>query len=179
MNFKEFQKDMRISYLGGGTGILVSGVIWLISGLSGMYLTKKTSILIFFIGGILIYPLGVFSSKLLNRSGKHQKNNPLAKLAIESTAILFIGLFIAYSIFQIQKLWFFPIMLMIIGVRYFVFQSIYGMKVYWVLGLSLIASGMFCLISNQLFHLGGIIGGIIELIFSVLVIVIERKTNKP
>lgn len=178
MNFKDSQQDMRIAYLGGGTGILASGVIWLISGLSGMHLTKETSILIFFIGGMLIYPLGVFSAKLLNRSGKHQNNNPLAKLAIESTAILFIGLFIAYSIFQIQKLWFFPVMLMIIGVRYFVFQSIYGMKVYWILGLFLIVSGMSCLISNQPFYLGGIIGGVIELIFGVLVIVVERKTNE-
>jgi len=178
MNFKEFQKDMRNAYLGGGTGILVSGVIWLISGLAGMYLTEETSILIFFIGGMLIYPLGVFSAKLSNRSGKHQKNNPLAKLAIESTAILFIGLFIAYSIFQIQKSWFFPVMLMIIGVRYLVFQSIYGMKVYWILGLFLIVSGMLCLISNQPFHFGGITGGIIELIFGVTVIVMERKTNE-
>tara|TARA_R110000737_G_scaffold321356_1_gene333296 strand:- start:49 stop:588 length:540 start_codon:yes stop_codon:yes gene_type:complete len=178
MNFKEFQKDMRIAYLGGGTGILVSGVVWLISGLAGIYLTKETSVLTFFIGGMLIYPLGVFSAKLLNRSGKHQENNPLAKLAIESTAILFIGLFIAYSIFQIQKLWFFPVMLMIIGVRYLVFQSIYGMKVYWILGLFLIASGMLCLISEQSFHFSGITGGIIELIFGVVVIVMERKANE-
>jgi hypothetical protein len=178
MNFKEFQKDMRIAYLGGGTGILVSGVIWLISGLSGMYLTKEISILIFFIGGMIIYPLGVFSAKLFNRSGKHQKDNPLAKLAIESTAILFVGLFIAYSIFQIQKLWFFPVMLMIIGVRYFVFQSIYGMKTYWILGLFLTVSGVLCLISYQPFHMGGITGGIIELLFGVLVIVMERKTNE-
>ena len=178
MSFKEFQKDMRIAYLGGGTGILVSGIVWLISGLAGMYLTKETSILTFFIGGILIYPLGVFSAKLLNRSGKHQKNNPLAQLATESTAILFVGLFIAYSIFQIQKLWFFPVMLMIIGVRYLVFQSIYGMRIYWILGLFLIVSGMLCLTSNQSFHFGGIAGGIIELIFGIMVIVMERKANK-
>ena len=117
MYFNEFQKDMRIAHLGGGTGILVSGAIWLISGLSGMYLTKEISILIFFIGGMLIYPLGVLFAKFLNRTGKHQKNNPLATLATESTVILFVGLFIAYSIFQIQKLWFYPVMLMTIGVR--------------------------------------------------------------
>jgi drug/metabolite transporter (DMT)-like permease len=178
MNFKEHQKDMRNAYLAGGTGILVSGIIWLVSGLYGKFLTKETSILIFFVGGMLIYPLGVFLAKLLKSSGKHQKNNPLAKLAIESTAILFIGLFIAYSTYQIQKLWFFPIVLMIIGVRYLVFQSIYGMKIYWILGLFLIVAGIVCVISNQPFHFGGIIGGVIELIFGVLVIVIERKKIK-
>ena len=67
---------------------------------------------------------------------------------------------------------------MIIGVRYLVFQSIYGMKVYWILGLFLIASGMLCLISEQSFHFSGITGGIIELIFGVVVIVMERKANE-
>ncbi|GAB5563960.1 MAG: hypothetical protein Wins2KO_10230 [Winogradskyella sp.] len=177
MTFKEFQKDMRVAYLGGGTGIFASGLIWFISGLSGLYLTKQTSILIFFIGGMLIYPLGVLSAKLLKRSGKHKDNNPLAKLALESTAILFIGLFIAYAVFQTQQLWFYPIMLMIIGVRYLVFQSIYGMKLYWVLGLLLIVSGVLCLMSNQPFHFGGIIGGVIELIFGIVVTTKERKNE--
>tara|TARA_B100001093_G_scaffold484367_1_gene517710 strand:+ start:1383 stop:1556 length:174 start_codon:yes stop_codon:yes gene_type:complete len=48
MHFKELQKDMRIAYLGGGTGIFISGMIWMISGICGMYLSKETSILIFF-----------------------------------------------------------------------------------------------------------------------------------
>lgn len=170
---------MRIAYFGGGTGILASGAIWLASGLSGMYFTKETSVLIFFLGGMLIFPLGVFSAKLLKRSGKHQHNNPLAKLAIESTALLFVGLFIAYCVFQIQQQWFFPIMLMIIGARYVVFQSIYGMRLYWILGLFLAISGMYCLVSYQPFHLGGIMGGIIELIFGTLVLVLESKTNAP
>tara|TARA_X000000368_G_scaffold202349_1_gene159718 strand:+ start:721 stop:1257 length:537 start_codon:yes stop_codon:yes gene_type:complete len=177
MYFKEFQKDMCFAYLGGGTGILVSGAIWLISGLSGIYLTKEISILIFFLGGILIYPLGVIFAKFLDRSGKHQKGNPLATLATESTIILFVGLFIAYSIFKVQKLWFYPVMLMIIGIRYFVFQSIYGMKLYWILGLFLIMAGVLCLISNQPFYFGGIIGGIIELIFGVFVILKEMKNK--
>lgn len=178
MDFKDFQKDMRVAYLGGGTGILVSALIWLISGIVAVYSTKETSILIFFLGGMLIYPLGIFSAKLFNRSGKHQKNNPLALLAFESTAILFVGLFISYSVFQIQKLWFFPIMLMIIGVRYLVFQSIYGMKIYWILGLVLTVSGMMFLVSNLPFHFGGIVGGIVELIFAILVIMRERKSHE-
>tara|TARA_Y200000002_G_scaffold26728_1_gene20107 strand:- start:5466 stop:6146 length:681 start_codon:yes stop_codon:yes gene_type:complete len=175
MYFKDLQKDMRVAYLGGGTGILISGVIWLISGLSGMYFTKEVSILVLFFGGMLIYPFGVLSAKLLNRTGKPHKDNPLVTLATESTIILFVGLFISYSIFQIQNLWFYPIMLMTIGIRYFIFQSIYGMRLYWVLGLCLIISGFFCLTSKQPFHYGGIMGGIIELVFGVFVTLKEMK----
>jgi hypothetical protein len=177
MTFKELQKDMRVAYVGGGTGVLVSSFVWIASGIIGIYSTKETSILTFFIGGMLIYPLGIVSTKIFNRTGKHQKSNPLAFLAFESTAILFIGLFIAYSIFQIEKQWFFPVMLMIIGARYLVFQSIYGMKAYWILGILLTVSGMLCLSLNQPFYMGGIIGGIIEIIFGVLIIQLDRNSN--
>lgn len=175
MLFEELQKDMRTAYIGGGTGILVSSLVWFISGFTGLFSTSEMSILVFFLGGMLIYPLGTASTKLFNRTGKHQKNNPLAFLAFESTAILFIGLFMAYSIFQIGKEWFFPIMLMIIGARYLVFQSIYGMRVYWALGLILTISGMICLTSGQPFYIGGIIGGVIEIIFGITIILIEIK----
>jgi len=131
MDINEAQKDMHLSYLGGGAGVLASGLIWLITGAVAFYYTKQTTILIFFLGGMLIHPLGIVISKLFNRSGQHKKDNPLAKLALESTLILFVGLFVAYSIFQIKTDWFFPIMLMMIGVRYLLFQSIYGMKIFW------------------------------------------------
>lgn len=178
MHFKEFQKDMRLAYVGGGTGVLISSIVWFVAGIVGIYSTKEMSILFFFLGGMLIYPLGIVSTKLFGRTGKHQKNNPLAFLAFESTAILFIGLFMAYSIFKIEQQWFFPIMLMIIGARYLVFQSIYGMKIYWILGLLLTLGGMICINSNQPFHIGGIIGGVVEFIFGVLIIQLDRKTNK-
>ena len=178
MHFRELQKDMRIAYLGGGTGIFISGMIWMISGICGMYLSKETSILIFFLGGMLIYPFSMVFSMLLGRTGKHQKNNPLATLAAESTVILFVGLFLAYYLFHFQKLWFYPVMLMTIGIRYFVFQTIYGMKFYWILGLFLIIAGVFCLILNKAFYLGAITGGIIELVFGTFVIIYVTLKEK-
>jgi len=89
--------------------------------------------MIFFFGGIIIFLLSILVSKLFKRSDKHSIENPLAKLATKSTIILFEGLFIAYSVFQVKTQWFFSIMLMVIGVMYIVFHTIYGMKVYWVL----------------------------------------------
>ena len=175
MHFKELQRDMRIAHLGGGTGIFISGMVWIISGICGIYFSKETSILIFFLGGMLIYPSSVIFSMFLKRTGKHHKNNPLATLAIESTVILFVGVFLAYSVFHLQKLWFYPVMLMTIGIRYFVFQTIYGMKFYWILGLFLIIAGVLCIIITQAFYFGAITGGIIELLFGIFVIVKEKK----
>lgn len=177
MDFQEAQKDMRHAYMGGGPGALVSSLIWLIAGGLAIYTSNQTSILVFFFGGMLIHPMGILGSKFFNRTGKHQPDNPLAKLAMESTLILFIGLFIAYLIFQLRADWFFSIMLMMIGLRYVIFQSIYGLKIYWVLGLTLTIAGIVCLVFNQAIYIAAILGGLIELIFSIVIIRSERKTN--
>ena len=36
MKFEDAQKDMNFSYFGGGTGVLVSGLVWCIAG-SGVF----------------------------------------------------------------------------------------------------------------------------------------------
>ena len=107
MKFKEAQEDMRNSYFGGAPGAFASGVVWLTAGITALLSTKQISVLVFFFGGMLIHPLGVLLSKALNRSGKHKKGNPLSHLALESTLILFIGLFIAFLTLQIRSNWFF------------------------------------------------------------------------
>lgn len=117
MTIEEAQGDMRQSYLNGGPGMMVSGVVWLAAGIVALVNTELISVLVFFLGGMLIHPLGILLSKALKRSGQHQKDNPLSNLALESTLLLFIGLFIAYVVLQIRPHWFFPIMLLMIGGR--------------------------------------------------------------
>lgn len=169
MNIKDAQNDMRRSYLGGGPGAVISGIVWLTAGILAFYTSALTSILVFFFGGMLIHPLGIAVSKYLNRSGKHKKENPLALLALESTLLLFIGLLIAYVIFYTKPEWFFAIMLMIIGVRYVLFQSIYGMKIYWVFGLVLTVLGVVSLLTSQSLGVPAIAGGVTELLFATLI----------
>lgn len=170
MNFKAAQKDMREGYLGGSTGVFASGIVWLLSGITAMYATQTTSISVLFFGGMLIFPMGVLLAKFFGHSGKHKKENPLGKLAMETTILLFIGLFIAYSIMLVDHFdFFFPIMLMIIGGRYIIFQSIYGMRLYWILGLVLIGAGVIGLVNNLGFNFGAIAGGVIELAFAIII----------
>ena len=180
MDINDSQKDMRLAYMGGASGALISGIIWLVAGIVAVYASKQTSILVFFFGGMLIHPMGIVLSKLFKRTGKHKEANPFAKLAMECTLILFVGLFIAYSVFQIHQEWFYPIMLMIIGSRYVLFQTIYGMKIYWAFGLILTMAGVISLLLNQPFHLAALIGGGIEIIFSIIIFKLERdSTSNP
>jgi len=176
MDFNEAQKDMRSAYLGGGPGVMISGLVWISAGITAIYFSNLTSIIVFFIAGMFIHPLGIIVTKLFNRRGKHLKTNPLGKLAIESTIILFIGLFIVYTLYQTSPTYFYPIMLLIIGVRYLIFQSIYGSKMYWALGIVLMAIGIFCLKTEPSFYVTAIIGGLTELIFAALIFKSEQRT---
>lgn len=178
MTFLEAQEDMRKSYFGGGPGAFVSGIVWITAGIIALTNTQQISVLVFFIGGMFIHPIGIILSKMLKRSGKHQTGNPLSKLALESTFILFIGLFIAYLTLQIRPNWFFAIMIMIIGGRYLVFSSIYGMRIYWIFGAILIVTGFCGFLVNAPFHLIGLLGGIIEILFSFIIMYIEKRKVK-
>jgi hypothetical protein len=178
MTFIEAQEDMRKSYFGGGPGAFASGIVWLTAGITALISIKQISVLVFFFGGMLIHPIGIMLSKALNRSGKHKNGNPLSSLALESTFMLFIGLFIAYFALQIRPNWFFSIMILIIGGRYLVFSSIYGMRIYWAFGTTLILSGIWGFLFNAPFHLIGLIGGIIEILFSFIILYLEKRNFK-
>ncbi|PCJ95371.1 MAG: hypothetical protein COA50_09200 [Flavobacteriaceae bacterium] len=177
MNFAAAQKDMRNAYYGGGPGVFTSGIVWLSAGIVALLSTKQTSVLVFFFGGMLIHPMGILLSKILKRSGKHKKENPLSNLSLESTFLLFIGLFIAFMALQVRPNWFFPIMILIIGGRYLIFASVYGLRIYWVLGAVLILSGVGGFFLSNSFYLIGLVGGITEIIFSFIIIFIEKKKN--
>jgi len=160
---------MREAYIGGSTGAVVSGLVWVIAGVLASFVSARTSILVFFFGGMLIFPLSTLLAKLYNRSGKHQKENPLGTMALEGTITLFVGLFIAYILFPKSPDWFYGIMLLIIGCRYLLFQTIYGLRIYWLFGSTLLLAGFFCIMSNQPIHMAAILGGVIELIFAFLI----------
>ncbi|TDR20714.1 DUF7010 family protein [Marinicella litoralis] len=170
MKFEDAQKDMNFSYYGGGTGVLVSGIVWSLAGLVALLHTEVASMLTLFIGGMFIFPAGMLIAKMLKRPGKHLPQNPLGKLAIESTLILFVGLFLAYCVARLKIEWFYPIMLLTIGVRYLVFNTLYQLKTYWLLGVILMVSGMLCILLDADFMLGAFIGGITEIIFSFIIL---------
>ena len=178
MTYIDAQENMRDAYLGGGPGMLVSGIVWLIAGLVGFFVSVQASVFTLFIGGMFIFPSGQQLSKLLGRSGAHNQDNPLRFLALESTFLLFIGIFLAFVIVQFRSELFFPIMLMIIGGRYLTFQTIYGMRVYWVIGGLLAIAGGLTMALNAPFVTGAFIGGGTEVIGSFILMRTMRANEE-
>lgn len=175
MNINEAQFDMRHGFFGGAPGVLVSGIVWLMSGVVALAISTQAAIVALFLGGMLIHPLGVLLSKRLNRPGKNQEGNPLAVLAMETTIFLFIGLFLAYSVSQLRIELFFPVMLLIIGGRYLIFATIYGMRLYWILGAMLAVTGGLGLVFTIAVPIIIFIGGGIEILFSAVIFYLMKS----
>lgn len=166
MNFRDAQQDMRAAYYGGAPGVAVSGLVWLASGTVAQLGTLQAAALTLFFGGMFIHPFSVVLAKGLGRSGQHAKGNPLAALALESTLLLFIGLFLAFAIVQVRADWFFPTVLMIVGGRYLLFSSLYGNRTYWGLGGALVAVGMLSIALGPPLAVCALAGGGLETVFA-------------
>jgi hypothetical protein len=134
---EQAQKDMRFAYLGGAPGMLASGVVWAAAAMVALRGSMDHAVWTLFAGGMFIHPAGVLIARLLGRPGAHVAGNPLGRLALESTGLLIFCLPIAYVVSRSHPGLFFPAMMLIIGGRYLVFASLYGLRLYWACGLAL------------------------------------------
>ncbi|MFC6439124.1 hypothetical protein [Bowmanella sp. JS7-9] len=177
MTLAALQQNMRQAYLNGASGALASGLIWGVAALAANLFSPIASMLTLFFGGMLIFPLSVVISKLGNASGKHDPSNMLKHLAVENLGFLFAGLMIAFVVAQQDHMLFYPIMLLAIGARYLTFQTIYGVKTYWLFGGSLMIAGALCMVMRPGMMTVALLGSVIELIFSLVLWQQHKATN--
>jgi hypothetical protein len=124
---------------------------------------------------MLIHPLGVLICKLLGARGSHTPGNPLGLLAGASTFWLIFCLPLAYLLGMQKPGWFFSAMLIIIGGRYLVFSTLFGMQLYWVLGLALAASGFALGYLVVPVYVGAATGAALEAVFAVVCLMQHRR----
>jgi len=137
----EAQSDMRAGYYSGAAGIVVSALAWSAAAATAALGSPGRAVWVLLVGGALIHPVSVLLCRLRGASGAHSKGNPLGPLAAASTFWLIFSLPLAYGLGLQKPAWFFAAMLLIIGGRYLVFATLYGMRLYWALGLVLAATG--------------------------------------
>ena len=178
MNVLDAQKDMRYGFFGGGVGMFVSGIVWLLSGIIALSAEANQAIWTLLIGGALIAPISGIITKVLGRPDKGTPGNPFVTLAMESTVWLIFCLPLAYTISQMNPLWFFPAMLLAIGGRYLTFSTIYGMRIYWVCGLLLAAASVALVSLNVPFSIQPFVGALIEIALAQFVFTQGRREGK-
>ena len=173
----EAQKDMNDAYFYGIPGVISSGSIWFLSGLAALLFTPKAGITALIFAGMLIFPISVLLCKLFGRRGKHKTGNPLAPLALEGTFWMLLSIPIAVGAACFKLEWFFPSMLLVIGGRYLTFSTIYGNRIFWVFGGVLACSSIVLAKFNVAVFIGGVIGGVIELLFALFIFIQVKGSN--
>jgi hypothetical protein len=163
------QADMRHAYCSGATGVFASSTAWLAAAIATRVASPERAVWVLFIGGMLIHPVGVLLSKLLGRPGVHARGNPLGALAMASTLWLIFMLPLAYAASRLRIEWFFPAMLLVIGGRYLGFGTLFGLRIYWALGLVLAGAGYLLGQARATPTLGASAGAAIEAAFALAI----------
>jgi hypothetical protein len=175
--FPDAQSEMREVYFHGAPGVLVSGLVWLVAGGVALGVSQQAAVYALLIGGAMIFPLSLVLTKLLGRRGAHASDNPLGKLAMEGTFWMLAGIAIAYGVSVLRIEWFFPVMLLIIGGRYLTFQTLYGLRLYWVLGAVLCGAGMALAMLRAPVMMSALAGGAIEVVFAGILFLQARQSS--
>jgi hypothetical protein len=175
--FRQAQTDMCKGYANGSIGIIVSGLIWLISATISHQYSAKQAVWALLIGGMFIHPVGALLSKAIGLSGTHTKGNPLGNLAMEGTIFMIICLPLAFGLSLQHVEWFFQGMLLIIGGRYLMFASIYGIRLYWMLG-AILGFSAYLLFYFKVTSFGSLLtGSLIEILFGLFMFFSFRGNN--
>ena len=169
------QRDMRTGYLGGAPGVLVSGSVWAVAACVAAWLSPQRAVWALFVGGMFIHPIAVLCTRLLGAPGRHTPGNPLGALAMATTFWMIAMLPLAYGIALWRIELFFPAMLLVIGGRYLCFHTLYGNRIYWVLGavLGLAGYGLASLGAPPV--LGAAAGALIEIVFAFVLLAGARR----
>lgn len=178
MNIADAQRDMRVGYCGGAVGLAASASVWLVATGVAYFVSTRAAVFTLLIGGMFIFPVGVMVAKALGRTGTHTKGNPLAPLALETTGLLLLGIVLAYVIAQFRVEFFFPAMLLVIGGRYLMFQTLYGLRAYWLCGGLLAAAGFACVMLRLGPVAGALAGAVIEGVFAAVIFAQDRREAK-
>lgn len=168
---------MRHVYNDGAPGILVSGLFWVAAALVCYELEIYKAVWTLLIGGALIYPIATIVTKALGRPAKTSKAIALNQLAMASTIWLILCCAMAYGLFLLKPVLFFPAMMATIGSRYLIFASIFGRPIFWTLGASLIVAAHLAFFFSVTPAVAAGPGGLIEVLFAFVVFAKASKTG--
>ena len=175
----DYHTEIRHSYLGGFSILLVEGFTWILAGIFWNFISFKIGILVIIISGTFFYPMSQLLQIILKRP-KIRKENPLNLLFTQ------IGLIIPFSfplIFLLTKEnvnLFFPALTIIIGAHYLPFIYAYKLKTYWILAPLLVVGGSLFgfIVTDNIYYCAYYTGSILLLFAIINRYLIKKEINK-
>jgi hypothetical protein len=175
----DYHKEIRQSYLGGFSILLIEGFFWILAGILWNFVSFRIGILAIIISGTFFYPISQLFQIILRRP-KIRKENPINLLFTQ------IGLIIPFSfplIFLLTKEnvnLFLPALTIIIGAHYLPFIYAYKLRTYWILAPLLVTGGsLFGFIMPDHIYYCAYYTGSILLLFAIFnYYLIKKEINK-
>ncbi len=171
VEIRQAQQDVRLVYVGGFFGQLVSGALWLLAAAVGTFSSRTWAIAILLLGGILIFPLTMLCLRLAGRRASLPAGHPMAGLATQIAFTVPLGLLVALAVTGYRVDWFFPAAMVIVGAHYLPFVFLYGMRLYAALAGILAFGGVgLALWGPGPFSLGAWFTGLVLVAFAFLLL---------
>ena len=142
MEIVQAQRDVRITFMGGFAGQLVSSGVWFLSAASSTYFSFRTGILVLVIAGFFIFPLTQLLLRLMGRPSSLPKGHPMNGLAMQVAFTLPLTLPLVFAATAYRQSWFYPAFMIALGSHFLPFIFMYGMGEFGVLAAVLIGSGV-------------------------------------
>jgi len=180
MKISDAQKEVREVHLGSFSGLIVTGVIWLLSAALGTWMSTGLSVWALVLGGTFIFP---FSQLLLKAMGKPtglSAENPFGRLAMQVAFVIPLCYPVIAAATIHNTNWFFPAFLIVVGAHYLPFVFLYGMWQFGILSVLLVGLGTAIgIYFPENFTFGGWIGGAVFLLaaFPFRTIALRRSTG--
>lgn len=176
MLVSDAQRELRLTFMGGFPGSVVSGTIWLVSAALGTWGSTRDAIVLLVVGGAFIFPLTQLLLRAMGRRASLDPGNPLAGLAMQIafTIPLSLPLIGAATIHRLD--WFYPAFLIVVGAHYVPFVFLYGMWTFALLAAAMIGAGTWIGITTSgAFSFGGWFGGASIVMYGVLGLILTGR----
>ncbi|MEL7496688.1 MAG: hypothetical protein AAFN77_03715 [Planctomycetota bacterium] len=180
MKLEEHQSELRHTYVGGGPGAIVSGVIWLAAGATALATTTNNGFYLLFFAGMFIFPISKLVLSTIYRRPPESKDNPGGLIVIETVFPMIGGFFAALLLLPTRPEVVFPVSAIAVGAHYFGFRTAYGDWTYWLFGSVLCLIGVVSIMFGMpTDNLVPIVVAVVEIAFGVWFILADRKQSDP
>lgn len=179
MQVADAQREVRLTFMGGFPGQVVSGAIWLASAALGHRGSTETAILVLVVGGAFIFPLTQLLLRVMGRPASLSPENPLGALAMQIAFTIPVSLPLIGAAATHRIDWFYPAFLIVVGAHYLPFVFLYGMWTFALLAAIMIGGGTWIgLTTPGGFSYGGWFGGAVLVAYAVLGLILSGREQR-
>jgi len=169
MTIGDAQREVRVVFLGGFAGQLVTSLLWFVSAALATWRSPRVGMVFIVLGGFFIFPLTQLLLSAMGRRPALSRENPLGQLATQIAFTIPLSLPLVVVAAMHHAHWFYPALMIVVGAHYLPFCFLYGMWEFSLLCGALVGGGVLIgLYGRDPFSLGGWSAAVVLLVFAFI-----------